>query len=76
MNTSDPIPDEQMLEECLDELDALLPRLTRFPPALVALALRLHLEALLQMLLETHLATRQDVRDFVRALEQQTLADL
>lgn len=67
---------EELFQQCLNELSALFPRLTRFPPAFVALALRVHLEALLQMMLETQLATRQEVREFVRDLEHQTLCEL
>jgi hypothetical protein len=66
---------EGALEECLDELDEIVERLGRFPPTLVALALRLHLEALLLMLIEHGISTRQEVRTFLRDLEHHTLSE-
>lgn len=75
MDTGDPTPEEAMLEECLDELDTVILRLTRFPATVVAVALRMHLEVLLQTLLEARLCTSGEVREFVRELERQTLVD-
>ena len=39
----------------------------------LAVALRVHLEALLQALLEGKICTREEVRDFVRELEREAL---
>ena len=39
--------DEALLEECIDELDAAVARLERFPAFVLALAMRVHLAALL-----------------------------
>jgi hypothetical protein len=61
------------IEECLDELDQALDGLQRYPPAVLAVALRVHLEALLQALLEGRICTREEVRDFVRELERDAL---
>ena len=42
--------DQVLLEECIDELDAAVARLERFPVVVLAFALRVHLAALLQAL--------------------------
>jgi hypothetical protein len=69
-------PHEDALEDCLDALDEIVARMERFPPTIVALGLRMHLEALLVMLIEHRLASRQQVRSFLQALEEHTLAAL
>jgi hypothetical protein len=61
------------VEECLDELNDFLAGLQRYPGPLLAVALRLHLESLLQALLESAQCTREEVRDFVRELEREAL---
>ena len=63
---------EGAVEECLDELNDFLAGLHYSPPIL-AVALRVHLEALLQALLEGKTCTREEVRDFVRELEREAL---
>ena len=60
------------VEECLDELDDRMADL-RYSPTVLAVALRVHLEALLQSLLEEKVCTREEVRDFVRELERDAL---
>jgi hypothetical protein len=69
-------PDDVALEECLDELEAIVTQLGRFPPTTVALALRLHLEALLLMIIEHGFSTKAEVRAFLRDLEEHTLSDV
>lgn len=61
------------LEECLDELNDFFATLQRYTPVVLALALRVHLEALLQMLVEAHECTPGDVREFLRGLEREAL---
>lgn len=61
------------LEACLDEIDQLVSMLDRYPPALLAMALRLHLEALLQAQLEAGTCTREEVREFVTELLEGSL---
>ena len=60
------------VEQCLDELNDFLSNLQRYAPTTLA-ALRVHLEALLQALLEGKICTREEVRDFVRELEREAL---
>jgi len=61
------------VEECLDELNELISGLQRYPPAVLAVALRVHLETLLQALLDGKVCSREEVRDFVRELERDAL---
>jgi hypothetical protein len=61
------------VEECLDELSDLMAKLQRYPPTVLAVALRVHLETLLQALLDGKVCSREEVRDFVRELERDAL---
>ena len=63
------------LEECLDDINDFVQTLTRYPPRMIALAMRAHLEILLRAILECDLCTRDDVREFVRELQQEVLED-
>jgi len=60
------------VEECLDELNDFIEGL-RYSPTIVAVAMRVHLEAVLHALLEGEVCTREEVRDFVRELERDAL---
>lgn len=60
------------VEECLDELNDFIEGL-RYAPTVLAVAMRVHLEAILHALLEGGLCTREEVRDFVRELERDAL---
>ena len=66
---------EQELQECFNAMQDIVARMERFPRPVVALALRLHLEELLQILMERRLANREEVRAFLQELEQNTLPD-
>ncbi len=61
------------VEQCLDELNDSLAAMQRYPMTALAVALRVHLETLLQALLEEKLCTREEVRDFLRELEREAL---
>jgi hypothetical protein len=61
------------VEQCLDELNDFLGGMQRYAPTVLAVALRVHLEALLQALLAGKVCTREEVRDFVRELEREAL---
>lgn len=73
MSFTDTARDEATVEECLDELEELLASLARFSPTVLAIALRVHLEGLLEALLEGKVCTPEEVRDFVRELERDAL---
>lgn len=62
------------VEECLDDLGEALRALQPYPTTVLAVALRVHLEALLQALLESSLCTGAEVRAFVKELEREALA--
>ncbi|HXR90086.1 MAG TPA: hypothetical protein VN750_07365 [Steroidobacteraceae bacterium] len=57
--------DEGLLEECIDELDALIERLDRFPAFVLALALRVHLNALLNAMKVDDQIGDRELRAFV-----------
>ncbi|MBS0579556.1 MAG: hypothetical protein JSR36_09865 [Proteobacteria bacterium] len=73
MSLSEAMRDEGILEQCLDELGESVAALEHYPVAVLAIGLRVHLEALLQALLDAELCTRAEVREFIRGLEQETL---
>ena len=61
------------VEECIDDLNNFIAELQRYPPTVLAVALRVHLETLLQGLVEGKMCTREEVRDFVKELEREAL---
>jgi len=65
--------DDGTVEQCIDELNDLLAGLTNYSPAVLVVALRVHLETLLQSLLEVKVCTREEVRELVRQLEREAL---
>ena len=73
MSLADAERNNGAVEQCLDELDDLIDGLQRYPPTILAVALRVHLETLLQALLEAKICSREEVRDFVRELERDAL---
>ncbi|HUK21949.1 MAG TPA: hypothetical protein VLV45_10415 [Gemmatimonadales bacterium] len=72
MSFADTSPSDGTVEECLDELNDFLEGL-RYSPTVVAVAMRVHLEAVLHALLDGQVCTREEVRDFVRDLEREVL---
>ena len=73
MPFTDATPANGTVEECLDELNDFMAGLQRYPPTVLAVAMRVHLESLLHVLLEGNLCTREEVREFVRELERDAL---
>jgi hypothetical protein len=73
MPFADATSSDGTVEECLDEINDFIAGLSRYSPTVLAVALRVHLEALLQALLEGSLCTREEVRDFCRELEREAL---
>ena len=63
------------LEECLDEINDFVQTLTRYPPRMIAMAIRAHLEILLRAMLEYDLCTREDVQQFAQELQQEVLEE-
>jgi hypothetical protein len=64
---------DSAVEQCLDELNDLMAGLQRYSPTVLAVALRVHLETLLQALLDGKVCSPEEVRDFVRELERDAL---
>jgi hypothetical protein len=73
MSLADTERNDGAVEQCLDELNDFIDGLRRYSPTTLAVALRVHLETLLQALLESKICTREEVRDFVRGLERDAL---
>jgi len=65
--------DEGRLEECVDRIDELVNELAHHPEIVLALALRIHLGALLRAMVESHACTREEARQFVLELEHEAL---
>ena len=61
------------IEQCVDQLDELVQSLELYPEAVLAIALRLHLSALLRAMVEQQVCSREDVRQFLVELERQAL---
>jgi hypothetical protein len=73
MSFADTMGTHGTVEECIDQLNDFLAGLQHYAPTILAVALRVHLEALLQSLIDGRLCTREEVRDFVRELERESL---
>lgn len=73
MSLTDLKPVDGSVEQCLDELNDFMAGMQRYSPTTQAIALRVHLESLLQAMLEGDLCTREEVRDFARELEREAL---
>ncbi len=66
-------PAAAVIEQCVDEIDDFIETLERYPESVIALALRIHLGALLRAMVNDELCGREEVREFVIALEQEAL---
>jgi hypothetical protein len=64
---------ESAMEECLEDIDEFIDTLQRYSDPVIAMSLRIHLAALLRAMVQSRLCTREDVRQFVVALEQEAL---
>ena len=64
---------ENGMEECLEDIDEFIDTLQRYSDPVIAMSLRIHLAALLRAMVQSRLCTREDVRQFVVALEQEAL---
>lgn len=65
--------DSAALEQCIDEIDQFVETLQRYREPVLAYALRTHLSALLRAMVDCRTCTREEVRQFLVELEQETL---
>jgi hypothetical protein len=63
------------IEQCVDEIHDFIETLELYPEPVIAMALRIHLGALLRAMVDDALCSRAEARDFVNALEQEALGD-
>lgn len=68
-----PAADATALEQCIDEMDQFIDTLARYPPPVLAFALRSHLGALLRAMADERACSREDVRQFLVELEREAL---
>ena len=59
------------IEECVDELDGFVEANAHFPEPVLAMALRIHLAALLRALLESGALARSQAQDFLTGLQRE-----
>lgn len=59
------------IEECVDKIDGFVQSLTDFPESVLALALRVHLAALLRAQLEARAITRTQAREFLTDMDRE-----
>jgi hypothetical protein len=65
--------EEHAVEACVDQLGEALRGLDAYAPTLIAVALRVHLETLLQTLLEAEVCSHAEVRAYLKELEREVL---
>ena len=73
MSAASAMREDGTVEECLDELAEMLDRLRGYPLSVLAVALRVHLQTLLQVMLVGELCTPAEVRAFLKELEREAL---
>jgi hypothetical protein len=66
---------DDVVEECIQELDELVMGLDRYPPAAIAAAMGTYLEGLLAALLDEDRCTAEDVRELLREIEAGVLEE-
>jgi len=62
-----------VLEQCVDEIDDFIETLDHHPGSVIAMALRIHLAALLRAMIDDQLCSRDEVCEFVAGLEQEAV---
>ena len=67
------VPAAATIEQCVDEIDDFIETLVRYPESVIAMALRVHLGALLRAMVDDQLCSRAEVREFVTELQQEVL---
>jgi len=66
-------PAAAQLEQCVDQVDEFVDTLDRYPGTVIAMALRVHLGALLHAMLADGVCSRDEISEFVAALEQEAI---
>jgi hypothetical protein len=61
------------IEQCVDEIDDFIETLELYPEPVIALALRVHLGALLRAMVDEQICSREQVLEFVATLEQEAI---
>ena len=67
------VPAATAIEECVDEIDDFIETLDHHPGSVIAMALRIHLAALLRAMLDDRICSRDEIREFLAALEQEAI---
>lgn len=67
--------DDALLEECIDELDAAIEPLARFPLIVLACSLRAHLAGLLRAMAEGSRLESPQIEEFLRELSADVLGE-
>jgi len=75
MALRDSTVEDGTLEECLDEINDFVQTLTRYPPRMIAVAMRAHLEILLRAMVECGMCKRDDILQFTRELQEEVLEE-
>ncbi len=73
MSDQSGFPAVAAIEQCVDEIDDFIETHERYPESVIAMALRVHLGALLRAMIDDQLCSLQEVREFVAALEQEAI---
>jgi hypothetical protein len=60
-------------EQCVDEIDDFIETLDHHPGSVIAMALRIHLAALLRAMVDDRLCSPDEVREFLAELEQEAI---
>ena len=63
------------LEQCVDEIDDFIETLERYPGSVIAMALRIHLAALLRAMIDDQQCRLDEAREFIHALEHEAIGD-
>jgi hypothetical protein len=66
-------PAAAQLEQCVDQVDEFIDTLGLYPGTVIAMALRVHLGALLHAMLADGVCSRGEIGEFVAALEQDAI---
>jgi hypothetical protein len=65
-----------LIEECMDEFNEFVSTLKRYPPTVIAVALSVHLQALMGALVEYEICSRDQALEFIRDLRHDLLEEL